>query len=367
MDTNRKVFRDSSPTSGAKLRSVLGRGCNYFPSSLLRFEVKYIEELKPSHISHRLGETMPSIPGVQLLNEDGIVLSNELVSNFEVKIPPLVFHLFMSLSYQYPSLSPAIGAFDPSGQSLLPYSENILSLVKEARVSYLNTIRGGQKRLKPDIYTYHSASLRQWLFWHILTGEAYIPFACRVSADADCLNITLNRAGETKFEPAYIPDREVFAFQFPSCLLQGEGVISIPAFEARKTRFISILYPAKETLIGFIQPLKHFLKDLRTYLSVFWKGCLKLRELLNLAVTRDRTFVLAIDDDALLKGSVVKSATKSEPVLSLLKYLKVRLKAIFEDLFHLPCTIFNIAHSKKGDKRAFIPALKGEVFSPAIL
>jgi len=53
MDTNRKVFRNSSPTLGAELRGIFSRGFNYFPSSLRRFEAKYIEELKLGYISHR--------------------------------------------------------------------------------------------------------------------------------------------------------------------------------------------------------------------------------------------------------------------------------------------------------------------------
>ena len=84
------------------------------------------------------------------------------------------------------------------------------------------------------------------------------------------------------------------------------------------------------------------MKHLRAYLSILRKGRLEFRKLFKLAVGGDRAFVLAVNDDALLKGSIVKSATKNEPVLSSLKYLRIRLKTIFEDLFHLPCTIYII-------------------------
>lgn len=211
MNTNRKAFGDSGTTSRAELRGVFGRDFNYFSSSLFRFEAKYIEELKPGYIPHRPIETIPAIPRVHFLNTDGVIPSNQLIGDLKVEIPSLIPYLLMSLSYQYSSFSPSVRAFYPVRQPLLSHSKNFFGLLKEAGVLYLLPIRSSKEGLKPDIYTYHSASLRQWLFWHILAGEAYIPFARRCSTNDYCFYVPVYGAGETELEPAYIFDREIFA------------------------------------------------------------------------------------------------------------------------------------------------------------
>ena len=81
---------------------------------------------------------------------------------------------------------------------------------------------------------------------------------------------------------------------------------------------------------------------------------------------------MPIDGNALLKGSVVKSATKSDPVIGLLENLRVCSNVILKDLFHLSSTIFNIAYYRKGAKpyRAsppVSPALKYGVLDGGIL
>lgn len=350
VNTNRKVFRHSSPTLGAELRGVSGRNLNYFSSSLRRFEAKYVEELKPSHIPHRPVEAMPAIPRVHLFNEDGIVISKELVSNLEVKISPLVSYFLVGFGNQYSGFPPSVRAFDPTGKPLLSHSQDILRLLKEAGVFYLLTIRGGQERLKPNVDANCLANFRQGLLRHILTGEADVPFACRASPDGYCLYITFNGARETELKSAYVSDKKVFAIKPPACLLQSEAVIPVSAFEARKAGLFTILKTAKEASIGFVQTLKHVLENLRASLSIFREDGFKLRELLNLVEAGYRTLVLAIDGDALLKGSIVEPSAKSEPIVGFLECLRIRLKAILEGLFHLLCTMFNIAYSREGDK-----------------
>lgn len=347
MDTNRKVFRNSSPALRTELRGIVGGDFNYFPSSLLRFEAKYIEELKPSYIPHRPIETMPSIPGVQLLNEYSVIVSYKLIGNFEVKIPSLISHFLVSFSNQQASFLPTVRTLYPTGEPLLPSSKIVLRLLKEAWVFYLNTIRGGQERLAANIYTYYPASFRQWLSRDIITREGGIPLTRRASADGNCFNIAIYGTREAELEPTYIPDREVLAFQSPASLFEGEAVIPVSTFETRKTGFISILYPAKETLIGFIQSLKRILENLRAYLSVFRKGCPKLRELLNLIKSGNRAMVSPVDSDALLESGIVEVSAEVKPMFGSLKVLWVRLNTIFEGLFHLPCTKVNIAHPEE--------------------
>ncbi len=362
MDTNRKVFRNSSPTLGAQLRGVFGSDLNYFAPSLFRFEAKYVEELKPCHIPHRPIECPKTIPRGHLLNADDVIISNELVSNFEMEVPSLIGNFFVGFGNEYLSLLPAVRAFYPTGEPLLSYSKHILSLLKEAGIFYLLSFRGGEEGFATNIYANNLTSLRQELIRNIVAREAHIPLTRRTFTNGYCFNISLNRSRHPKFKPANIPDSEVFTFQLPASQLQSKTIIPIPTLESGKARLITILNSAKETLVSFVQTLKHSLENLRAYLSVFWKGNLEFRELFNLAIAGDRAFVLFVNSKPLLKSGIVELATEVKPVLGSLKGLRISLKTILEDLFHLTYTVFNLAYSRKEVKAHSSPALKCGVF-----
>jgi len=373
MDTNRKVFRNPGPTLGAELSGILGGNFDYCSGSFFRFPAQYTEELKPSHISHRPIEAMVvAIPRVHLLNTDSVVFSKELISYLKMEVTPLINGLLVSFGYEDSSFPPSVRAFDPAGEPLLSHSQDILSFLKEAGVFNLLTLVGSEERFTTDIYAYYLASFRQGAVKDILTGESGIPFACRASADGYCFNIPLNWARETELKSAYIPDSEVFTIKLPARLFQSEAVISVSAFEARKAGLFTILNTAKKASIGFVQTLKNTLKHLRAHLTVFRKGRLKLRELLNLAIAGDRALVRPVDGYTLLKSRVVEMPTKSEPVLGSLKGLRVSLKTILKRFLHLPCTTLNIAYSREGGKpyRASLsvsPSLKCGVLDSGIL
>ena len=363
MDTNRKVFRDFSPTLGAELRGIFGRNFNYSSTSLRRFIAQYIKKSKPSHIPHRPIEVMPTIPRVHLLDANSIVFTNQLIGNLEVKISSLVIDFLMGFGDKNSSLSSAVRAFDPTRKPSLSHCKQFLRLLKEAWVFYFNPIRGSQEGLTTDIYSDSLSSLRQWLLRDTIARKAYIPLASRTSADSHCFNITLYRARQPELEPAYLSNRQIFAVKLPASLLQGEAIIPVSPLESGEACLpIAVFHSTEETRIGFIQPLKHLLKHLRAYFLIFKKGCLQLRELFNLVKAGDRVSILSVDSNPLLKGSVVESPAEVEPVIGLLKCLRVRQKTILKGLFHLPSTIFNIAYFKKGVKQAFIPPLKGWVF-----
>lgn len=87
MDTNGEVFRNFSPTAGAKLRGVPGRNLHHLLPSFRRFESQDGEKLEPGHISHLPSEAaVKAVPSTHVLNVNGIVCSNELVGKLKVKI-----------------------------------------------------------------------------------------------------------------------------------------------------------------------------------------------------------------------------------------------------------------------------------------
>ena len=372
MDTNRKVFGNFSPTPGAELRGVLGGYFNYQATSFLRFIPEYVEKTKPSHVSHRPIKTMPAIPRIHTLDEDSVVVLKQLISNLEVKIPSLVIDPLMGFGYQHSCLAPSARTLDSMGEPLLPYGKQVMRLLKKARILYLHAFRSGEEGLTPYINADTPASWRQWLLKHVVTRETDIPFASRSSADGDGLNIPLNRAGQPEFKSAYIPNGQILAVKFPTCLFEGETGIPLPALETWEARLIAIFDPTKEAGIRFVKTFNHFLQNLRASFSVFGEGCFKFRKLFNLTKAGYRASVLTVDGDTLLKSSIIESAAKIKPIVGFVKYLRVRQKAIFESLLHFSRTIFSVANLGKGVKPyraspSVSPALKCGVLDGVLL
>jgi hypothetical protein len=303
-----------------------------------------------------------AIPRVHSLNVNGVVMFEQLISQLEMEVPPLVVDLLVGFSDKYSRLASPVRPFDSATELLLSQSKYILRLLKEAWVFDFHSLRSSKKGLATDINADALAILRQWLFRHVIAGETDIPLASGGFTDGYSLNITFNRAGQPEFEPAHLPDRQVFAVKFPATLLEGETVVSVLAPEAWKPSLpIAVLDPPEKVGIGFVQALKHFLKHLRAYITILRKCYFQFGKLLHLAIAGYRAFIMVVNCDALLKSSVVKSATEVKPVIGFVKYLQIRQKAIFEGLFHFPRTIFNIPYSGKGVKpyRASLLLLRG--------
>ena len=134
MDTNRKVFEDSSSTLRAELRCVFGRNFHYFSPSLFRFKAKYVEETEPCNISHRPIKGSVTVPGIHALNADGIIASNKPISGLEVEVSPLVVDFLVGSGNNHLSLLPAFRAFLSAREPLLSHFQGILRPLKEARV-----------------------------------------------------------------------------------------------------------------------------------------------------------------------------------------------------------------------------------------
>ena len=368
MDTNTKVFRNSSPTLGAELSGIFGRNFNDYSGSLFRFPTQYIKEPKPCHITQRPIKTVGGVPTIHLLNTDSVIVSDQLISQFEMEIPPLVADLFISFGNKNPCLASPIRPFDSTGEPLLSHGKQVLRLLEEAGIFNLHALRSRQERLTADIDAHNSAIGREWFERNIFAGKTRIPFATRISSNGNCLDIAFNWAGQPELEPAYLIDSEIFPVKFPTCLLEGEAVIPILTLEAGEPSLaVAIFNSAKEVGIRFVQSLQHLLKYLRAYLTIFGKGYFEFRKLLDLVKARYGAFVLAIDGNTLFKGGIVESATKLNPIISFAEYLGICQKAILKGLFHVSRTVFSIANLGGGVKRAFIPSLKGWASLPANL
>lgn len=273
MDTYRQVFRHPGSTAGAELRGVPGRNLDYCPGSLFRFPAQYLKEPEPGRIPHGPVEAGSAHPRRHILNADGVIVLDELVGHLEVEVPPLIADFLVGFSHQDPGLPAAVGPLDPPGKPLLSHSENISGMLKMAGVAYLQPFRSSQEGLQPDINTYGPVNRRERLEGHILTGEDGMPLACATPADGHSLDAAFNRAGESKLEGADVSDGEKFIRQLPASLLEGEGVVAVPAFEAGEASFsVAILYPPKEASIGPVQAFQDILEDLGAHLFVFRKG-----------------------------------------------------------------------------------------------
>ena len=346
MNTDAKVFRNSSLTLGAELRCILGWDFNYQTTSLFRFAPEYIEEPKPGYISHRPVESMIIIPGAHLLNENGVIVPKQLVGNLKMKISSLVIDLLVNLGNQYPCFVSSVRTFNSARKSSLPHSEYILRLFEEARIFNLHTFRSSKKGLATDIYANTPIDLRQRLGRHIVAGEACIPLACRRLADGNSFNISFNRAGQSELESPDIPDGEILVVKFPTTLVECETVVSISTPKSRKACFISISDSSEKALICPVKSFDYILESLSIYFFVFEKFFLEFWKLLNLVKAAYKAFVLPVGSNTLLKSCIVELTAKVKPMVSFTEYLLICLKTVFEGLLHLPSTIYSISYSK---------------------
>jgi hypothetical protein len=349
MDTNRKVFRNSSPTPGAELRGVPGWDFDDCSGSLFRFPAQYIKEAEPSRISHRPVECCSTIPSLHLFDADSVIVPDKLIGNFEVEIPSLVRDFLMCFGYQYPGFVPAARALDTPRESLLAHGQYILRLLEESGIANFHTIRGGEKKLQPDIDTNCSVVWGQGFKRDIIAGEADEPLPVRSTVNCYGLYRTFDRAREPKLESTDVPDGKVFAVQLPARLFQGEGVIAISSPESREAHFaVTIVKTAKEALIGSIQALKDILKYLRAYFLILKKGLFQFGKLILLFASSDGMMVRAVSSDSLFQSAVIELATQKEPVLSSVNGVRIGFDTILKR-FH-PLHDLNLANSTKGVK-----------------
>jgi hypothetical protein len=350
---------------GAELRGVPGRNFDDCSGSLLRFPPQYIEETKPGGVSHRPVERRSAIPRIHLLNADGIVEPDQLISYLEVEIPSLVINFLMGFGYQHPGFSPTVRAFYPPRESLLAHNQDGPRPFEKSRVAYLHTIGGSEKRLKPDIDTNCFIRWGLWFKRHIIAGESDKPLTRRGPADSDRLNIPFYRAGEPKFEFTQVPDSEIPAIKFPTRLLEGEGVIAISSLESGKACFtVAVPNPPEKARKGSVQTFQHILKHLRTHFFVFGECLLNFGKLILLVISRDRAVMPLPGSETLLQGGVIEVPAQKKPALSLVDSLRVGLGLVLKRLFPLHVSI--IANTRKGCKPyraspSVSPALKDGV------
>ena len=362
--TDRQVFGNPGPTLGAELGGIPGWDFNYLTTSLFRFEAKYVEELKPSHIPHGSVERSEADPRAHLLYVEGAVVSQETIGHLEVEVPPLIADLLVGPGHQYSSLGSAFRAFRPVGESPLPHSQDSLGPFEEAGVIYGLAFRGGQEGFAADINADCLFCWGQGLFRHVITGEGGEPSARSTAPDGDSFDVSLYGPGEPKLESAHLPDGQVFVFQLPTGLRQGERVIPILALEAGEASLaIAIPGSAKEPFVGPVQPFQDILEDLGTNLFVFGESSPELGKLFLLAEIGDVAPILTVDVYALFQRSIVEPAAEVKPEGGFAKGFLVRLKAIEEGLFHLPCTAFTLSQAWQEDKScraspSVSPALK---------
>jgi len=370
MDTNREVFGDNMMTAGTQLRGTLGRFFDDSTTSLFRFEVKYTEEPEPGYISHRPVQTTIAIPCVHLLDKDGIVAPDKPVGGLEMKVSALIKYLLMSFGHEDSGLLSTVRTLNSTREPLLPHSKLSLSFLKEAGVTNLDVIRGGEERLTAYVNTHGLANRGKRLIRHIIAREDNKPLIAGISADNDRLDSTLDGAGKPDFESPYVTDGEVFALKLPATLFQREAVIAIPALESGKSCFaISILNPAKERLVGFVKAFNHFLETLGAYGLIFRESLFKVWQFFLLGKLRDRLVVVPVSGNTLLKGCVVEIPAEVKPSGSVMDSLRVRFNTIFEGLFHCSVPLFNISENyidvnslRKENEPHSSPALKCGAF-----
>lgn len=346
MNTNRKVLGHKSAALRAELRRVLGWNLDNFTTSLFRFGAKYIEEAKPSYISHRPIEPLATIPSIHLLDADDAIVLQELVNKLKMKVPTLINNLFAGFSDKDPSFGSTIRTLNPFTQPSLLHSKSILGLLKKSWVAHLRAIGHCKEGHKTDIYAHTFIRGWQWFERNVITGKANVPLACRRPTHGNCLNTPLNRAGQSEFECPDSTNEQPISFKSPATLLEDKGVIPISTFEARVASLLTVLDSTKEPPIGFIQTLHNLLQHLRTNLLIFWERVLKSRKFFHLSVFGHAPTMMFIGTDTLFKGGIVEVAAEVQPERSVLECTWTGISTILKCLSHSPAPINNVTQTR---------------------
>src|SRR5260221_3529374 len=249
----------------------------------------------------------------QVFMVDHVVLLDELAGFLVVEVAPLVAHVLVGLGEQHHRLAPAVTALLPSADSPLGTPQIQLRHAEDARGGDRAAIRQGREGLQAEGNSGLLTRERQGLDRHLRAGEADVP-AVGLTGERDRLGRARDRTGPMHAEAPDLGQDQgaVIELSAVAIRLEGEAVEAVAALEAGEAGFLAALHPAKERLIGLIQPGEHILQHVAIDGHIFGKLGADGREFGFLLVAREGDAPLPVQADALLHGGVVELAATPE-------------------------------------------------------
>ena len=264
MNTNTQVFRNFFTTRGTNLRCPFGWHFYNSSPSFFRFGLKNIKEVKPCHIFHTFIKTFPiSIPTLKFFNTDYIIITQQIICNFIMKISTLIINLFVNFSNKYSGFLSTMRSFKFSAKRLLSGFQGIFGFLHKTWVRYFFTIRSSQKTLTAYIYPNTFTCFWQWLRWNIITRKINIPFSCQCFLNGYGLDVSFNRSMKFNFELSNLLNMKIFSIKLPACLFQSKTIISAISFKTRIARLFTRFNSSEKRLKRSINSFNYILKCLR--------------------------------------------------------------------------------------------------------
>ena len=250
---NRKRLLDlcQSTASATHLGSVLRVNRDQRNTSFFRFALQYLEELRPSHIMHRLCKVVTGYaPDVEGFMSYQSVALCQLARYFVVEVSPLVGHLLMELCYTLASFTATLRALVLPGERTLRPPKLFLGLPVVARRLHKCTIRGCKEALQSEVYP--DSRTFSGCFGSIsdLAHKYRVPLPVR-PLDGEGLNLPVNRTVQLNLDMSDLLEVEPSVFLKTATISVGRE-LNRPetdlALEAGIARGLTRSEPAEERL-----------------------------------------------------------------------------------------------------------------------
>ena len=379
VNTNRKVFGNYFQTLATLLRGILGRNFNYCTPSFFRFDVQDVKELKPSNVSHTPSQLCKTCEGIHFLVTDSIIVINVMLYNLVMKIKTLIRNFLVNFRKQEFGLFTFPRTLDLFCKFLRKRSDTFLGLVQPSGVFNFKSVRVCDKTFTPNINTNRPINWFKNLGVNIITRKTNIPFTVSFT-NSYSFNFSTERNLSVKFEfedTKFFNSQDII-FQNPTCLFQGQGIISIKTFESWKSRSLSFLNSTKEIQVGFIKTFNNILECLGGNLFKFGVCFFKFTELVCLVIARNKTSKVFVGVNTLFKTKVVNLTAKFKDYIGLFLCCLIDIGSEFVCLFHVcspidSCSIRQLKYtlvsvkSQGKNARSVSHTLKGWGFRPSIV
>src|SRR3989442_5104652 len=215
---------------------------NRGPASFFRFAGQFPEKFRPRGVCNALGQTMMVNHPVhmQVFDTDHTEPVDDLPGLLMGEVISTEPSPFMDTRHDFTVLPTFRSAFSQLSMLALDFGQGFFFLAEKAGVTYFFTIAETSKRLQSHVNAYLSSN-RVKSFRLALTRKADVPFARTATADSASLDLSLDLAVVDHLHTANLGEgHTLIKRETEATLREGEAIVAVFAFEARKPRFKSM-------------------------------------------------------------------------------------------------------------------------------
>jgi hypothetical protein len=306
MDTHGQVFGNNRMAARAHLRCASRVNQCHTTTGAFSLVHGELHELTPGHIRYAATDRLVSVDlhlcDVQIFKGNELVFVDQFAGFLVGEVAPALGRSFVGMAKSVNHLAAFRCAFGKLLFLALQAGDVFGVHLHPALTGDLRSVAPVGERSQPQV---NADNLVAWLKWGPEAGTPWVPFTLarkasvpvsnRIPLDGQRLDRGTNRAVQLYPNIPDLGEGQPVAVQPKAGLLEGEAIVPTFTTEAREARlFLSSLDPAKEGLIGQINPLLHVLQDLRMNLRQDWSFHLPCSQELVGIVQGDRLSRLLI-------------------------------------------------------------------------